>query len=153
MVNSKLGVCKERWVFHGTSFENACRILSKEYWVPSIGDCIESVAQLYKTLGKVRRYDLNDMVERIAKEEVLFVTTSFNRALSYANQYKRPVVLCFKEVTFPFWQSTVKPGSLKTAKIKAYTGGKGLHIIYGKYINSIYKTNKSLVNAVSLRER
>ena len=151
MDNKKLGVCKERWVYHGTNFENACRILSKEYWVPSIGDCLESVILFNEQCGKVRRYDLNDMADRIAKEERLFVTTSFKRALSYANQYKRPVVLCFKEVTFPFWQSTVKPGEIKTAEIKACTNGQGLHKIYGGFINAIYKILKDKVNDLALR--
>lgn len=151
MDNKKLGVCKERWVYHGTSFESACRILSKQYWVPSIGDCLESMALLDKELGKVRRYDLSDMADRIAKEEVLFVTTSFKRALSYANQHKRPVVLYFKEVTFPFWGSTVRPGEIKTAEIKACTNGQGLHKIYGGFINTIYKDLKDKVNDLALR--
>lgn len=151
MDNKKLGVCKERWVYHGTSFENACRILSKEYWVPSIGDCLESVILFNEQCGKVRRYDLNDLADHIAKEEVLFVTTRFEHALSYANQFKRPVVLCFKEVTFPFLQSTVKPGEIKTAEIKACTNGQGLYKIYGEFINTIYKDLKDKVNDLTLR--
>ena len=145
-MKKQLGVCKERWVYHGTSFENACRILSKEYWVLPVGDSLESMALLVKELGKVRRYTLNDEFDRIVKEERLFVTTSFKRALSYANQHKRPVVLCFKEVTFPFWQSTVRSGEIKTAEIKASTNGQGLHKLYCGFINTIYKDLKDKVN-------
>lgn len=126
-------------VYHGTSFENACQILSKNTWEFPIEFSLKSEYEVNNLIGK-KEYTHKDRVIQNGNH----FTTSLEHAKSYANQFDKSVVLFFDYETSKCLDFIIKE-PIPTKGIKCIEACfKGNKLNYGLICNSIY--NKPVGN-------
>lgn len=77
-------------IYHGTSLENACKILSEPIWNTPIELYLKGVAE-FRKLGYKTQYEPIP-----ADATFIHFSTSKRHALSYAFKHERPVLLSYK---------------------------------------------------------
>lgn len=121
-------------LYHGTSFENACKILSEEEWV-------YPVENFFKSHIKLHGWEQGKSIPIPPKEWCgIFFSTSINHAKSYAKQHEKPVVLFWDDETLEtsaFEIVYTKP--IPTSKVKAFLPPHELKMrFYGGIVNALY---------------
>jgi hypothetical protein len=131
-------------IYHGTSFENACNILSKKYFEYPVEFYLKGEYEVNKLIGKCN-YFHKDWINELGNH----FTTSLKHAKTYALQHNKPVVLffdhnLFAHNTIPSFDFIIsKP--IPTDIIKCIeVRFKGEQISYGILCNVLY--NKKLNN-------
>ncbi len=123
-------------IYHGTSFENACKILSKDTWEFPIELELKSHYDICNKMGK--DYDFKRHISLLEERGFMgnHFTTSLNHAKSYAMQQEKPVVLFLDiEMSGPCIDFIVSD-PIDTSKVKcieAYING-----LYGPLCNVLY---------------
>lgn len=118
-------------IYHGTSFENACQILSKDLWVYPIDNYIKS------SILVGNRIDIE-----YAKDKLLcgnHFTTSLSKAISYANETDKPVVLTLDYDTESCLDFTITHPIDTTLVSAVQSKRNNKYGYYGLCINNIYK--------------
>jgi hypothetical protein len=119
-------------VYHGTSFENACKILSQELWAFPVELSLKSEYDIRNKLNQ-KDYIHND---RFMYSDIHF-TTSLPHAKSYANQNKKPVVLFFDMNLSSPCIDFVIDTPIETSKIKCIDSW--LNGLYVPLCNVLYR--------------
>lgn len=125
-------------VYHGTSFENACNILSCNEWIYPFEKYLLSEYNTCKELGIELKH------KEPFKEAIgLHFSTSVNRAALYAKRFDKPVVL--------FYDNTeISDGcidlmvfdAIPTSKVKAVLLSDFKIGFYGGLVNALYGKTK-----------
>ena len=121
-------------IYHGTSFENACKILSCDEWVYPIEKYLLSEYNTCKELGIEFKHK-----EPVAEALGLYFSTNVNHAALYAKRFDKPVVLFYdsadiKESCIDF----MILGAIPTSKVKALQLSDFKIGFYGGLINALY---------------
>lgn len=121
-------------LYHGTSFENACKILSEEKWVYSV-ECY------FKQVINIHGWEDGKLVKMPPKDWFgIFFSTSLNHAKSYAMRNEKPVVLFWDDEqleTSAFEIVYTKP--IPTSKVKAFLPSREWKMrFYGGIVNALY---------------
>jgi len=121
-------------VYHGTSFENACKILSMRYWEYPIELYLLGEYRLQEQLG-------NDQYVHKPLKETLgnHFTTSLAHAKTYAVQHDKPVVLFFDyDLIEGSCLDFIIDEPIDTLDIKCIEVCLNRHMSYGLLCNQIY---------------
>lgn len=123
-------------LYHGTSFENACKILSAPLWHPALLD-----AEQVKFMQANGQMEIP--VRRIVSSSVTFFTTSIQRASGYAKLNDRPVVLIYEHIGLTHSGDAVFGFNdpIPTNQVKALIGVNAKIMAYGTLVNAIYQKN------------
>jgi hypothetical protein len=135
-------------LYHGTSFENACKILSDEFWYP----ILFATPLEYKQLGK---WELaNKPISLFIGMAKTHFTTNVNDAKGYALLHKHPVILWWdnSEITKGGRYVFGANDPIPTNQVKALIGCTHEIMFFGTLVNTIYsKVQKSLIIRSPLR--
>ena len=121
-------------IYHGTSFENACKILSCDEWAYPIEKYLLSEYNTCKELGIEFKH------KEPCKEALgLYFTTNVNHAALYAKRFDKPVVLFYDN-------AEINDGcidfmildSIPTSKVKAVLLSDFKIGFYGGLVNALY---------------
>lgn len=121
-------------IYHGTSFENACRIMSSEFWEYPIELYLKSEYEICKKMGKpFKHVDPNPD----------FLGNHFSSSLKYAEEYalqnERPVILTLEWDKDSCSKDFIIKSKIDVSKIHALDNHREKYGLYGIIINALYK--------------
>lgn len=121
-------------IYHGTSFENACKILSCDEWAYPIEKYLLSEYNTCKELGIEFKHK-----EPFMEALGLHFSTDVNHAALYAKRFDKPVVLFYDNADIKDSCIDVMIlGAIPTSKVKAVQLSDFKIGFYGGLINALY---------------
>ena len=121
-------------LYHGTSFENACKILSEEEWV-------YPVESFFKQIIDLHGWEYDKPIPIPPKERLgIHFSTSIKIAKSYARQHEKPVVLFWEHKPIRHPVIDIKfTDPIPTSKVKAFLPPHEFKMqFYGGIVNGLY---------------
>lgn len=125
-------------IYHGTSFENAAKILSQDHWEYPMWQFIESVISIK---GNVNWGRLQTKMAELNDSGLIGIhfTTNVNTAEIYARKNKRPVILMVEYDGKGSCDDFIINKPISADKIKCYMGQGGDIQFYGVLLNELYE--------------
>lgn len=129
-------------IYHGTSFENAAKILSLEFWSYNIEQYIIGEIKIYEALQKEFDYEVlaNHLLES-KKMGILgnHFTTNVHIAEIYAKKNMRPVILMVDFDGKGSCDDFIIESPIHNSRIKCYVGITAEIEFYGALLNELYE--------------
>ena len=128
-------------IYHGTSFENAAQILSKDYWVyPAEYYIVGSINVENVIFNEIDWDRVKRGHDKLSKNGYLgnHFTTNINTAKIYAKKNARPVILMVEYNGRGSCDDFIISDPIPADRIKCFCGYGGDIEFYGALLNELY---------------
>lgn len=132
--------------YHGTSFENACKILSEKEWIYPLEQFL--IASYNVSLMTKKHRDLIKDIEEAKERRMLGLhfSTNISTAKLYAMQFDKPVILFVEFDGIEPCDDFIVAEPIPTDKVKALLHHDKEIKFYGGLVNALYGKGYGLIH-------